>query len=252
MKKCEWPEAFDYISETGGPCPSYFSRTFAEEVPIKAGETRFLDIGCGSGIIGIFCLIEKKAAFVTFNDRLGEMISVTRNNVDKKVNQGKISASQVDYEEAEFTDIPADIVTQHDLLGFNPPQLPDKYYKYLKHVGGDEVTKSYRSGGADGLDVARKFLQWYRKLSSPAPDAVILLSSFLGLSAIEDVIQENKLGWQYLKRKRVPLRGLFSEHDDEILLSNEKFKMDRSLMKDPNGKWTKELIPILLTHDPQP
>ncbi len=245
MRNYKWSQAHNYISETGGHSPSCFSQTFAETVPIESGKTRLLDIGCGSGIIGIFCLIEKRAAYVTFNDKSEEMISTTQTNVTKKIEQREIRSSQVEFIRACFARIPTSVISQHDLLAFNPPQLPDKY---LREVETSPTTKLYRDGGSDGLEVAREFLRWYAGLTTPTPPAVILLSSFLGWSTIVDAIQKNKLKYKPIMRTRVPLRQ-FLWKKAEILSKNEKDKIDRSLMKGPDGNWTKELVTILLTHD---
>jgi methylase of polypeptide subunit release factors len=243
MADFDWPKASKYISIDGGHPPSRFAEAFAETIPIEPGRTRFLDIGCGSGIIGIYCLIETKAAFVTFNDILDEWISIARVNVNKKIEQGEILRSQAEFINAKFTDIPGDVIARHSLLGFNPPQLPDKY---LGDVGEDRVRASFRNGGPDGLEVARQFFEWYAGLDVSKPDAVILLSSFLGWSRITEAIERHRIQWRELKRTRVTLRE-FMWNDAKKLSSDRKEKIDRSLVEGPGDSWTKELVTILLT-----
>jgi methylase of polypeptide subunit release factors len=243
----DWPQARNYIMDDGGERPSVFAAAFAEAIKkeIEPGKTRFLDIGCGSGIIGIHSLIENKAAFVTFNDVLHKMISAARVNVDWNIKQGKILKSQADFITGKFTDIPAEVVAKHSLLGFNPPQLPRKY---LNSIDSNQVTKSFRDGGSDGLDIARQFFEWYAGLETPKPDAVIQLSSFLGWNRITEAVGRHKIRWRELARQRVPLRDRMWDDAKELSI-NKKERLDRSLVEGPGNSWTKELIAILLTPD---
>ena len=52
-----WEEAEVYVKDLAPlfPKPSVFSRALAEALPINS-ETRLLDVGCGSGIVGIFAI----------------------------------------------------------------------------------------------------------------------------------------------------------------------------------------------------
>jgi methylase of polypeptide subunit release factors len=240
----EWVEASDYISEVGSSdWPSVFAKAMAETIPIEAGKTRLLDIGCGSGIIGIYCLVVKRAGFVTFNDILEEMVSVTRKNVERQIKKGRIFEGQTAYLTADYREIPAAVVAAHDLIEFNPPQLPMDLVsaEYRRDVEADPVQISFRRGGADGLDDVRRFLEWYARLETPKPNVVILLSSFLGRSRIAKAIQAYGLTWKILNERTVPLRRSLAE-SAERLSRDRTEAADRSIEKDDSGGWIKKLL----------
>ncbi len=242
-----WLEAMNYVVETAGHAPSLFAETVSKTIPIEPRKTRLLDIGCGCGIVGIFCLVERAAAFVTFNDIQDEMILAARLNVERQIAKGTISESQVSYLRASFVDIEAQSVAQHDLLCFNPPQLPEKALspQIMNEFLGNPSLSYFRLGGPDGLNVVRQFLGWYSQLNAPAPRVVMLLSSFLGMSRIRAAIEGFRLELGILARTGVPLRGFLSEAAERF---SPKDRADRSLVKDGHGKWTKELLTISLNH----
>jgi SAM-dependent methyltransferase len=247
----DWLGPCDYVAELGrSDRPSRFAETMAKTIPIEPNKTRLLDIGCGCGIIGIYCLIEKRAANVTFNDILPEMISVSRTNVKSQVRQGRILASQAAFRVCGFARMRRNFVVQHDLIEFNPPQLP---MRHLSKAARRKITKnglkrSFRFGGPDGLSVVRRFFSWYARLSGPKPDAVILLSSFLGRIAIGEAVREHGLSWKITSRTRVPLRPILIPAAERASAEERK---DRSLKKGRYGDWTKELLTILLKPGPE-
>ena len=214
------------------------------------GTTRLLDIGCGSGIVGLYALLKHGAHSVTFTDLLPEWIATTRCNVDIKVRAHKIDPSQVEYTKAmPFTKLPIDVIARHSLLAFNPPQLPEDYVAdaMLQTIKGNPTESAFRLAGPNGLKWAGKFLKWYADLemSRPKPDAVILLSSFLGQSNIERMIAKCQL--QEVSRRRTPAvlfrgRGTFDEAKINRLSPDEL--KDHLLEPDGHGWWTKSLFTI--------
>jgi len=242
MSSFHWPQASDYIRSDGGHPPSRFAQALAEAIPVVPRSTRVLDIGCGSGIVGLYCLIQKKAAFVTFSDVLGELVDIARGNVEDKITRGSIHPSQTAFIGSRFSDLPENVVLAHDVVAFNPPQLPDRY---TDRIDGDTVTKTFRHGGSDGLDVTRGFLRWYSGLKSPKPDAVIVLSCFLGRSRIAQALRDHGLVWNQLGSIRIPLRP-FLQAAAESLADNPSEIADRSLKKDDDGVWTKQVMTLLI------
>ena len=238
-----WIEAMKYVTETCGQPPSLFAKTLCETIPIEPQKTRLLDVGCGSGIIGIYCLVNRDAAFVTFNDIQEEMISATRVNVAQQIRLGAISEAQVDYLRADFRSIPASVIGRHDLIAFNPPQLPETSFstETIEKIAADSTLSYFRLGGIDGLAVARTFFNWYSRLLSPKPSVVILLSSFLGLPRIQEMFEREGLEWRILKRTRVPLRDILTDSAERLPLQEIA---DRLLMRTGSRKWTKELLTI--------
>lgn len=240
-----------YVTYWGSDQPSRFARTMAQTIPIDKGVTKLLDIGCGSGIIGIYCLIKKEARSVTFNDLQASWIDTTRRNVDIKIREGTIQQAQVEFTKAgPFADpkvISTEVIAQHTLLAFNPPQLPTEYVveKSLQSIENDPIEKAFRIGGPDGLNIVRNFLEWYAGVKTPKPDAVILLSSFLGRELINQTIAS--CGLREASREEtagVPLRPIFVKEKIDAL-SNEE-RDDKSLTPDGHGWWTKTLFTIRL------
>lgn len=248
-ERWEWPQARRYVGDAGGHPPSYFAKVLAETIPIERGKTRLLDIGSGSGIIGIFCIIEKGAAFATFNDIQPEMMAAARVNVEWHMRSGEIAASQVAFLQASFREIAPDVIAGHDLLAFNPPQLPQSLASqdYLAEISRHNSEMLLRLGEArsnpDGLAVVREFLAWYAKLKGAKPKAIITLSSFLGKSRIAQAIQASNLRSEIVARTRVPLRPALTAAATRIA-ANEAQRMDRSLEPSPDGNWTKEILTI--------
>jgi methylase of polypeptide subunit release factors len=238
-----WREALTYVTETGGSAPSLFAETISKTLPIEPGKTRLLDIGCGSGIIGLYTLVKRKAAFVTFNDIQKEMIAAARVNADKQIMRGAISDSQVAYLGGDFKSISAQAVARHNLVSFNPPQLPSDALsaKNRAEIEEDQSLSYFRLGGPDGLRIVRDFFHWYSQLADVQPEAVILLSSFLGLSKIRAAIRESNLKSKILTRTTVPLREILSDAAER--LSAEEME-DRSLKRTDQRRWTKELLTI--------
>jgi methylase of polypeptide subunit release factors len=133
------------------------------------------------------------ASAVTFTDLNPHWVATAERNLQAKIHAGTIQSSQVTVWKARnLREISAEEVSQFDLLVFNPPQLPEAYLdkeSWLK-ITGDEIEKRYRAGGMDGLNIAREFFAWYTHLPLPKPDAVILLSSFIGQRLIHETISQ--------------------------------------------------------------
>jgi SAM-dependent methyltransferase len=248
-ERWEWPEAQRYVRDVCGNPPSYFAKVLAQTVPIERGKTRLLDIGSGSGIIGIYCLIEKGAAFVTFNDLQPAMIAITQTNVDRHISNAEIRSDQVDYLQAGFESISSAFIAKHDLLAFNPPQLPETLVSrdYLAGLLSRHSDLLFRIGARgsnpDGLGVIRDFVHWYAKLHTPRPEAIITVSSFLGIQQILRATEAPHVNGQIIKRTRVPLRMALVDAAIK-LAANDFEKMDRSLEQSSDGSWTKEILTI--------
>jgi methylase of polypeptide subunit release factors len=195
-KTWPWPEAADFVKWTGQfDPPSLFARALVKTIPIEANKTRLLDLGCGTGPIGGLSLLWKKAQFVTFNDIQEAAILVTRLNATVQIENGKIQSNQVDYVTGPLGDVTKEVVDRHNLIAFNPPQLPTDFVDegYLRKVSADPSMSYYRIGGPDGLKIVKESLGWYASLPRPKPTLVILLSSFLGKSPIANAIAAHGL-----------------------------------------------------------
>lgn len=218
----EWEHAKAYIRFTGGHPPSHFAKVLATAIQTEERSDRLLDLGCGSGIIGIYALVEKVAASATFVDVQEGMVLAAKANLDLCIAKGTIRADQVDYLTADFNQIPLSILETHDLIAFNPPQLPEAFVnkEYLEALRQDRSGAVFRLGvGAsnpDGLNVIRSFLDWYASLPATAPQAVIGLSGFLGRKRIERLLNAHRLDWTLKQKTRIPLRTILTQAAYEL------------------------------------
>ncbi len=239
-----------YISEWGGEEPSQFAAAFAQTIPIKPGETRLLGIGSGSGIIEIFSLIEKQAKSATFTDIEPTWLEIAKKNVSLKIRGGLIPAYRVRFlKAAGFAELPYSEIAQHDVAAFNPPQLPYKYVDEVtrRKIDSDPIEQRFRWGGEFGLDVVSQFLNWYSALPKPKPEAVILLSSFLGRKRIGEVIASAGLHPSAPPIETdATLRTMFWPQADRFSVDTAELE-DRSLRK-IGDTWHKKLLTFRLAN----
>ncbi len=239
----EWWQS--YIGDCGCEKPSRLSQLLAETIPAEPRTKKLLDIGCGTGIIGIYCLVEKKAGFVTFVDILPEWIDITRSNVRLKIDEGAITPSQVDVVDAmPFDRIPPEVVAQHDMVVFSLPQFPEDFASpsELSKNRADPIRARYRLAGRDGLKLARDFSQWYARLKPPKPDAVVVLWSILGKRQIEEALKADGSQWEIIQETPIPLKPEFSRVAAEFFQDTEE-RDNRMLAGDGNG-WTNRALTI--------
>lgn len=242
----DWRGAGAYVSQISFfDTPSYFAENLCKALPTGRGGQRLLDIGCGSGIIGLFCLLEGKAAFVTFSDIQCHAIAESCANFVRHVRQKKLQAGQAAFmEHCPFQKIPREVVAAHDLVVFNPPQIPERYVDgdLLRSAKTDPSLAYFRLGGSDGLKVVREFLRWYRSLGTRTP-AIIQLSSFIGRSLIEKTMADYKLRYEITASKPVNLRPMFWKAAEAF---SDQRRSDRALFRKKNGVWTKRLLTVSL------
>ncbi|MES2569378.1 MAG: methyltransferase [Verrucomicrobiota bacterium] len=235
-----WAQATRYVStySDGLPPPSLFAKAIAEALPVQSS-TRLLDIGCGSGVVGLYALVSRGAQFVTFNDIQPEAIAETQRNVEWHVAEGRLRHAQVAYRVGPLESLIPELVSQHNLIAFNPPQYPcafadEEELLQIRKKGTESV---FRLGGDDGLKLVRTFLRWLGSLEPHPPKTIILLSSFLSRSRIEALFRANGFGFTRAVEIAAPLRP-------SLMKAAESFspdeQADRALIK-VNGQWQKQL-----------
>jgi methylase of polypeptide subunit release factors len=238
-----------YVADCGPEKPSRLSQVLAETIPVEPRTKKLLDIGCGTGIIGLYCLLEKKARFVTFVDLMPEWIHITRANARLKIEKRAITPSQVDVMDAmPFARIPPEVVAQHDMLIFNLPQYPEDYANPsdLSKFEADPIKAHYRLAGPDGLKLARDFSQWYARLKQPKPDAVFVLWSILGKRQIIKALTADRFQWKIIKETPVPVKPEFSRVAAQFFQDTEE-RDNRMLERNEDG-WTNKVLTIRLTN----
>jgi methylase of polypeptide subunit release factors len=237
-----------YVADCGCEKPSKLAQVLAETIPVEPRTKKLLDIGCGSGIIGLYCLLEKKASSVTFIDVLDVWIEITRANVNLKIENGAIAPAQVEVIDAmPFNRISPETVAQNDMLVFNLPQFPEGFVSPgdWSKLGADPVRSRYRLAGPDGLKLVRDFCQWYGRLKQPKPDAVFVLWSILGKRQIIEALKTDRFQWTTIKETPVPLKPEFSGIAAQFFRDTEE-RDNRMLARDGDG-WTNHVLTIRLT-----
>jgi methylase of polypeptide subunit release factors len=226
-----------YVADCGREKPSRLSQVLAETIPVEPRTKRLLDIGCGTGIIGLYCLLEKKASSVTFIDLMPEWVDITRANISLKIEKGAITPSQVDVMDAmPFAQISPEAVAQHDMIIFNLPQYPQEFANPgdLAKFEADPIQARYRLAGPDGLKLARDFSQWYARLKWPKPDAVFVLWSILGKRQITEALKADHFQWKIIEETPIPVKPEFSRVAAQFFQDPQE-RDNRMLERDGDG-----------------
>ncbi len=139
-----------------------------------------LDMGTGSGILGIRAAISSMVAHVTFADINPQAISLARYNVG--LNRGKINAA------CSFaqSDLFSNIRGKFDLIIFNAP--------YLIHEEKDiDMLSKAWDGGPSGVEVSISFLERAKQHLNTGGRVILVASSHSDLQKLEHAI--NELGY---------------------------------------------------------
>jgi methylase of polypeptide subunit release factors len=236
-----------YVRPLPGPkgVPSVYAKTLCEALPRWTGS--LLDLGCGSGIIGIHALVEQKAKKVTFLDSSKDWLHECQQNVSAHIHAGTLSEQAVSYRHSNFEDLTAEEITPYDWIIFNPPQLPTAHVtEAYKQNFSTAQQRQFRFGGHDGLEKIRAFVDWFSNLElgphQHRPNILLLLSSFPGRQNIEQIFEESGLSAVAVHEKRVPLRDALI--GAALRFSAEELE-DRGLQEEPSNpgrtRWTKQL-----------
>ncbi len=190
---------------------------------------RIIDVGCGSGVIGIYALIQG-CDFVLFNDIQKEALELTSCNLKSNQILDRFQLRQCPFSELDGMEL-----ATFDLLTFCAPQFPIKYFSQNPFPNDEQV---FRDGGPDGWKILREFLDWYATLKPTPPPAILVFSSILGKSTIRDEIQKRDLRWKHHSSYEFPLRQSLVKAFEQ---SNALLLEERGIVITPDGKWCKSL-----------
>lgn len=109
-----------------------------------------LDLGTGSGCIGITIAHEKKDARVTAVDVSPDALTVAKRNAEKNGVAERVTFLQGDL----FAPLPPD--SQFDLIASNPPYIAHNEFAALQPDVRDHEPRAALDGGADGLNFYRR------------------------------------------------------------------------------------------------
>lgn len=133
---------------------------------------RVLEIGCGSGVVSIHCMIN--GAKVTCGDINPKAVSLTRKNID---------ANGLEAEVFE-TDVYSNIDGKYDTIIFNLPYLP------VQEEG--DLARSW-SGGEDGLGPLPELLSSAPEHLNKDGRIIVVISSLMDQDALSTILEDLKV-----------------------------------------------------------
>jgi release factor glutamine methyltransferase len=129
---------------------------------------RVLEMGCGTGLVS--CHLAAGGGVLTAADINPKAVECTRANLRRNGLPGEVVES----------DLFADVLGRFDLIVFNPPYLS---------VEEDGPLEKAWAGGKEGVDVLIPFLAGARERLNPGGRIVLLLSSEMGRSALDNALE---------------------------------------------------------------
>lgn len=156
-----------------------------------------LDMGTGSGILGIRAAISRNVRHVTFADLNPDAIALARYNV--KLNRGKINAA------CSFvqSDLFSNIEEKFDLIIFNAP--------YLMHEENDtDMLSKAWDGGPSGVEVAIEFLRNAKHHLNNLGRVILVASSHSDIGKLKGAMKD--LGYHVEREdiEHVPFEDIIS------------------------------------------
>jgi methylase of polypeptide subunit release factors len=218
-------------SSNGIANKTQFSQTMCDAISLNYPK-RLLDIGCGSGIIGLFSLLNK-TKFVCFNDIQPDAITLTKHNLQSyKIDPTSYQFIHLPFQKIDLTHY------QFDAIAFNPPQLPTEMVSIDNFNASQE--KIFRDGGKNGRDLIEQFLDWLI-LSLPIKTiAYIGISSMLLIDDLLKNYQDKGLIFSKKFQQRVLLRSIFYPFVDKM---ENQWHQDYELIK-KGTQWYKKIYII--------
>lgn len=148
---------------------------------------KVLDLGTGTGILGLVAASNEKVREVTFADINKEAVQLAERNVN---NNRNTVVARCSYAESNLL---SHLQSQYDLIIFNPP--------YLRHRSDNETLKAAFDGGNEGVEVSIEFLKQAAASLSQSGAIVLVHSSLSNTKKLEDEIRRE--GFRVLRSEKV-------------------------------------------------
>jgi len=149
-----------------------------DELGKMEGDLSVIDMGCGSGILGIVAGICENVTKVVFADVSNEALDLARTNLQR--NRDVIRA------ECDFTksDLFGSVEGNFNLIIFNAPYLPE---------GKDDKLANAWYGGKSGIEVASEFVGQAVDHMKEGGKIILVVSSLGDLQALKQEISAREL-----------------------------------------------------------
>ncbi len=150
-----------------------------------------LEVGCGSGVVGILMALEGKCGSLTLLDINPQAVACAKENARKN----KIGAKKIKFICSDlFARLPAS--SHFDFILFNPPYLPtadgERFSGKINHAF---------DGGKDGLEAVAQFLARVKKHLAPGGKILLVASSLQPRAKLDKLLAKNKFSSKSLARE---------------------------------------------------
>jgi methylase of polypeptide subunit release factors len=219
------------------PAYGIFTETICKNINIsKVNGKNIIDLGCGSGVIGIYLLLNG-AAHVLFNDIQNVAIEYTLKNL----NLNNIKSGFSVYC-GSFTEVNQKMIEDAHLIIFNPPQFPIHFSTSSPYPQNENI---FRNGGYDGLNILRNFIKWVSILPCRTPESLLVVSSLLNKKKIQfELTKYNNLEFSITCVETVPVRESLISTISK-LSTHEKNNLGVSM--DANKQWREEVLLLIIS-----
>ncbi len=221
-------------SGDGIPGSTLFSHAMCDALAANLPK-RLLDIGCGSGVVGLYSLLNG-SDFVCFNDIQSQALSLTQQNLT----QQQIDEARYQLENAPFQQINLND-SNFDSIAFNPPQLPTDNVSMDQF--GEPSERVFRDGGANGRQLIDQYILWLGEHLVTSCRAYLGMSSLLSVDDVLGFASERGLNGIKKFSRKVPLRPILYAAADKLSNSEQQ---RRELVKHDTG-WSKKIYVLEFT-----
>jgi release factor glutamine methyltransferase len=154
-----------------------------KQIPLDtSSDARLADIGTGSGVLAITLALERPGLEVVATDISADTLALARENGRAYGIDGRIKWLQ--------TDLLSGVDTDFDFLVTNLPYIPTAEMATLPREVRHDPPLAL-DGGADGLDVIRRFIEEAPSYLKPGA-GVLLEIGISQASSVADILQQQK------------------------------------------------------------
>lgn len=140
----------DFICDKRGLIPRPETEELAEMIlgKLPSGDLEMLDVGCGSGVLGLSLAAEKSGSMVSLVDISEEALALTQENAQK------IGVENV---QLKRSDLFSEVSGSFDLIVANLPYVPEGEAQSMERELAHDPALALFSG-PEGMDLLRRFI----------------------------------------------------------------------------------------------